>query len=102
MSQDPSKNLIESIWRHFDWFSAQTEPWRPISDPKLLKIVFGRGERPLWEHATAATEALGAMGAGEVVSRTVSRSPPYTSAGGQDDGSHTNSRELIDKTGWGQ
>ena len=33
------------------------------------------------EHAT------GAAGTGEVVSRTVARSPPPTRAGGQDDGS---------------
>ena len=40
------------------------------------------------EHAAGAT---GATGTGEVVSRTVARSPPPTRAGGQDDGSYTNS-----------
>ena len=33
----------------------------------------------------------GATGATEVVSRTVARTPPPTHAGGQDDGSYTNS-----------
>ena len=44
------------------------------------------------EHATGAT---GATGAGEVVSRTVARTPPPTHAGGQDDGSYTNSLKLY-------
>ena len=35
--------------------------------------------------------ATGAAGATEVVSRTVARTPPPTRAGGQDDGSYTNS-----------
>ena len=39
-------------------------------------------------HATGAT---GATGVAEVVSRTVAWSPPLTRAGGQDDGSYTNS-----------
>ena len=45
----------------------------------------------LLEHATGATGAAGAAGTTEVVSRTAARSPPPTRAGGQDDGSYTNS-----------
>ncbi len=41
-----------------------------------------------------ATGATGATGAAEVVSRTVARTPPPTHAGGQDDGSYTNSLKL--------
>ena len=37
----------------------------------------------------------GAAGAAEVVSRTAARSPPPTRAGGQDDGSYTNSLKLY-------
>ena len=49
-------------------------------------------ESSLLEHATGAA---GATGAAEVVSRTAARSPPPTRAGGQDDGSYTNSLKLI-------
>ena len=41
-----------------------------------------------------ATGAAGATGVPEVVSRTVARTPPPTHAGGQDDGSYTNSHKL--------
>ena len=41
--------------------------------------------------ATGAAGAAGATGATEVVSKTVARTPPPTHAGGQDDGSYTNS-----------
>ena len=53
--------------------------------------MFRLGERPLLEHATANMGAAAATGATEVVSRTAARSPPPTRAGGQDDGSYTNS-----------
>ena len=49
----------------------------------------------LLEHAAGATGATGATGTGEVVSRTAARSPPPTRAGGQDDGSYTNSLKLL-------
>ena len=41
-----------------------------------------------------ATGATGATGATEVVSKTVPRTSPPTHAGGQDDGSYTNSLKL--------
>ena len=41
-----------------------------------------------------ATGATGATRATEVVSRTVARTPPPTRAGGQDDGSYTNSLKI--------
>ena len=53
--------------------------------------MFRLGERPLLEHTTGTTAATGAAGSTEVVSRTAARSPPPTRAGGQDDGSYTNS-----------
>ncbi len=43
------------------------------------------------ELVTGPTGATGEAGAAEVVSRTVARTPPPTHAGGQDDGSYTNS-----------
>ena len=46
------------------------------------------------EHATGATGATGDAGDAEVVSRTVTQTPPPTHAGGQDDGSYTNSLKL--------
>ena len=42
-----------------------------------------------------ATGATGATGGTEVVSETAARTPPPTHAGGQDDGSYTNSLKLI-------
>ena len=48
----------------------------------------------LLEHATGAMGAAGAAGAPEVVSRTAAWSPPPTRAGGQDDGSYTNSLKI--------
>ena len=41
--------------------------------------------------ATAATKETGDTGETEVVSKTVARTPLPTHAGGQDDGSYTNS-----------
>ena len=43
------------------------------------------------ELAAGAAGATGATGVTEVVSRTAAQSPPSTRAGGQDDGSYTNS-----------
>ena len=40
------------------------------------------------------TDAAGATGAGEVVARSAARTPHPTRAGGQDDGSYTNSLKL--------
>ena len=42
-----------------------------------------------------AAGAAGATGATEMVSKMVARTPPPTRAGGQDDGSYTNSLKLI-------
>ena len=63
------------------------------------KLIFSNPPRlptesSLREHAAGATGATGATGAAEVVSRTVARTPPSTHAGGQDDGSYTNSLKL--------
>ena len=41
-----------------------------------------------------AAGAAGAAGAAEMVSKTVARTPPPTRAGGQDDGSYTNSLKI--------
>ncbi len=43
------------------------------------------------ELVTDATDATDATDEGEVVSSTAARTPPSTRAGGQDDGSYTNS-----------
>ena len=42
-----------------------------------------------------ATGATGTTGSGEVVSKTAAQTPPPTHAGGQDDGSYTNSLKLM-------
>ena len=47
---------------------------------------------PFWEFVNGAT---GAAGESEMASRTAARSPPPTRAGGQDDGSYTNSLKLF-------
>ncbi len=44
---------------------------------------------------TDATGAAGATGAGEVVARPAGRTPHPTRAGGQDDGSYTNSPKPL-------
>ena len=41
------------------------------------------------------TDAAAATAATEVVSRTAAPTPPSTRAGGQDDGSYTNSLKLM-------
>ena len=47
------------------------------------------------ELVTFATDATDAADATEVVSRTAAPTPPSTRAGGQDDGSYTNSLKLM-------
>ena len=49
----------------------------------------------LREHETAEAGEAGEAGEAEVVSKTVARSPPSTHAGGQDDGSYTNSLKPV-------
>ena len=44
-----------------------------------------------WPFLELVTGAAGATGEAEMVARTAARSPPPTRAGGQDDGSYTNS-----------
>ena len=46
------------------------------------------------ELAAGATGATGATDSGEVVSKPAPQTPPPTHAGGQDDGSYTNSLKL--------
>ena len=47
-----------------------------------------------WPFLELITGAGGATGETEMVARTAARSPPPTRAGGQDDGSYTNSLKL--------
>ena len=68
-------------------------PWGPFGSLwGSLGVPFGvRGvnvHKPFWELETGAT---GAAAAGEVVARPAARIPHPTRAGGQDDGSYTNS-----------
>ena len=69
----------------------------PPVEPYINKKLFFsdsprlRTKSSLLEHAAGAAGATGATGTAEVVSRTAARSPPPTRAGGQDDGSYTNS-----------
>ncbi len=50
------------------------------------------------EFVTGAAGATGATGSGEVVARPAARTPHPTRAGGQDDGSYTNSLKPIPMT----
>ncbi len=45
--------------------------------------------------SNSSTGAAGAAGSGEVVARPAARTPYPTRAGGQDDGSYTNSLKLL-------
>ena len=71
-----------------------TSPCSLYTNEKLIFSFFRSlsTKSGLREHATAET---GETGEAEVVSRTVARSPPSTHAGGQDDGSYTNSLKLL-------
>ena len=93
-----SKN---NIWSRFGalWVPVGSL-WAGLgSPPSNLKLNVHRVrslhiKSSLLEHPTAAAGAVGATETGEVVSRTAARSPPPTRAGGQDDGSYTNSLKL--------
>ena len=61
-------------------------PWGNLIFSQVLCLST---KKRLLEHATGAT------GTGEVVSRTAAQTPPPTRAGGQDDGSYTNSLKLL-------
>ncbi len=82
---------LAGLWSRFGalWepVGSLGPPWAPPSNFKLnvhrLRCLSTKSS--LLEHAT------GAVGTSEVVSRTAARSPPPTRAGGQDDGSYTNS-----------
>ena len=70
------------------------DPWDAYINKKL---IFSNPPRlptksSLREHAAGVT---GVTEAAEMVSRTVARTPPSTHAGGQDDGSYTNSLKLY-------
>jgi len=51
-----------------------------------------------WPFLELVTAATGSTGEAEMASRTAARSPPPTRAGGQDDGSYTNSLKPIGPT----
>ncbi len=94
------KDMCFSIESCFGSAGACTGAPRPLQTPQpvhntkvSLEVVSYEVTRiatrsAFWEFATGAT---GAAGATEVVSSTVGRTPPPTHAGGQDDGSYTNS-----------
>ncbi len=63
-------------------------PWGNLIFSQVLCLST---KKRLLEHATGATGTTGTTGTGEVVSRTAAQTPPPTRAGGQDDGSYTNS-----------
>ena len=75
--------------------------WAPLGPIGPYWALLGPGPG-CWEVASSQVTRIairsaflelvtGATGAAEVVSRTVARTPPPTHAGGQDDGSYTNS-----------
>ena len=101
-SQDlaPPGVILQNWWR-----VVPNQTWCAKSDGGLFKIKFRRevassqvpriaARSPFLEFATGAT---GAAGAGEVVAGSAARTPHPTRAGGQDDGSYTNSLKQLDK-----
>ena len=84
---------------------SQGAPWSPLGSPGLppfkLQAQCSPFAMPVHKIKPSGTrhrtprEPRGATGDGEVVSRTAARSPPPTRAGGQDDGSYTNSLKLC-------
>ena len=102
-TQGPSRALgplgvlwgaVGALWGPFHFPPPPVEPY--INK----KLIFSNPPRlctksSLREHATAETGETGETGEAEVVSRTVAQSPPSTHAGGQDDGSYTNSLKLV-------
>ena len=65
--------------------------WVPLGSVGSLWELNVHRLRCLSTKSSLLEHAAGATGATETVSRTAARSPPPTRAGGQDDGSYTNS-----------
>ena len=61
---------------------------REVASSQVMRIA---AKSVFWELVTAVTAATEAA---EVVSRSVAQTPPPTHAGGQDDGSYTNSLKI--------
>ena len=80
----PSSSSRACLWRE-RWARARA---REVVSYEVTRIAI---RSAFLELAAGATGTTGAAGATEVVSRTAARTPPPTHAGGQDDGSYTNS-----------
>ena len=101
-------NLVKLIFMFFS-FLAHVGPLGPSgwANPGQDWLWAGRWELQslflnnppslfaLLEHTTESTGSNGSTGSAEVLSRTGARSPPSTRAGGQDDGSYTNSLKKV-------
>ena len=79
---------LGSLWVSLARFGC---PWLPLGALGLLWELNVHRLRCLCTKSSLLEHAAGATGATEVVSRTAAQSPPPTRAGGQDDGSYTNS-----------
>ena len=82
------------------WVPSHLPPLPHAASIQIKNIIFSffrslSTKSGLREHETAETGEAGKTGEAEVVSKTVARSPPSTHAGGQDDGSYTNSLKIA-------
>ena len=83
---------LAGLWSRFGTLWESVGRLGPL--PSNFKLNVHR-LRCLCIKSSLLEHAAGAAGTGEVVSRTAARSPPPTRAGGQDDGSYTNSLKLV-------
>ena len=79
---------------HLDPFGSHWPLWGPIGCQARFGNLASSEVRSLRATSAFLEFAAGAAGGAEVVSRTAARTPPPTRAGGQDDGSYTNSLKL--------
>ena len=94
----PPGVILQNWWR-----VVQNQTLCAKSDGRLFKIKFQRDVvssqvsriAAISTFSKLATRAMGATGAGEVVAGSAARTPHPTRAGGQDDGSYTNSLKLT-------
>ena len=91
---------LAGLWNHFGalWEPViSLGPGPPLQTSSSMFTVCDAcaQNQASWNTPPEPRESAGATGTGEVVSRTAARSPPPTRAGGQDDGSYTNSLKKI-------
>ncbi len=86
---------LGSLWVPLARFGSFGCPWALFGSSMFTVCDACRQNQASWN---TPPEPTGATGAAEVVSRTAAGSPPPTRAGGQDDGSYTNSLKSTAKS----